>query len=177
MSDHINRVLWCLVGVFLVVTGIYFLIHPSATMVSIAWMFGLAMLVSGAVNCLIYLSNRRYYIDSTWLLANSVIDLLIGVLFLCSDWIAAAFLPILFGVWAVVSGVIKLVNAAMIRRMQMPTWGGLLVVGLVLLVFGVAVFFRPVLAAVAVSAIVAIVLITQGLLAIVRGLFASSIHR
>ena len=34
---------------FLVIMGLYFLIHPDATLVSIAWLLGAAMLVSGVL--------------------------------------------------------------------------------------------------------------------------------
>ena len=50
MKNKPGSMIWLIVGVFLLVMGLYFLINPYATLASIAWMFGLTMLVSGAAD-------------------------------------------------------------------------------------------------------------------------------
>ena len=72
---------------------------------------------------------------------------------------------------------IKCVGAAIYRRAGMLFWGAPLAIGLVILIFGLATFFKPDIAAIAISAVVAVVLMAQGLMAVMRGLFASSLHR
>ena len=96
MKDWFGRGIWFLVGMFLVIMGLYFLIHPDAALVSIAWLLGAAMLVSGASDLVVYLARHRAYIASGWFLADGIIDLLLGLLFVCNSWLAAELLPYAF---------------------------------------------------------------------------------
>ena len=179
MKSSLSRVLWSAAGLFLVVTGVYCIIRPDATMVSIAFILGLAMLVSGAADLAAYLMGRQKFIASGWFLADGIIDVVIGLVFMCNRWIASSLLPMIFAIWAVVSGVNKLVNASILRKCGSMAWGWSMVIGLLLAVLGVAALFKPVVAAVAIAVLVAVVLIAQGLLAIMRGLFADELflHR
>ena len=45
MKNKPGSLIWLIVGVFLLVMGLYFLVHPYETLASLAWMFGLTMLV------------------------------------------------------------------------------------------------------------------------------------
>ncbi|MCQ5128117.1 DUF308 domain-containing protein [Butyricicoccus faecihominis] len=177
MKDSVSRALWGAAGLFLVVTGVYFIIHPDATLVSIAFMMGLALLVSGGANLIVYVTRRRAYLASGWFLADGLVDVLIGLAFLCNRWIATSLLPFIFAVWAVISGLTKLVNASILRRFGSMAWGWSLVIGIILAALGVATFIKPLVAAVAIAVLVAVVLIAQGLLAIMRCLFISDMYK
>ena len=50
MRKTTSRVLWILVGVLLVITGIACFAHPAATLGSLAILLGIAMLFSGVVD-------------------------------------------------------------------------------------------------------------------------------
>ena len=76
-----------------------------------------------------------------------------------------------------ISGITKVMGAVLYRRQGMPFWGAQAVAGAAVLIFGVATLFRPMIAVVAVSFVVAVVLIIQGLMALMRGLFVSAPRR
>ncbi|HIV96755.1 MAG TPA: DUF308 domain-containing protein [Candidatus Agathobaculum stercoravium] len=177
MKNKPGSIIWLAVGVFLLVMGLYFLINPHATLASIAWLFGLTMLVSGAADLVLCVARQWAYGSSKWFFADGIIDLLVGIVFMCNSWLAAELLPYLLAAWAILSGVIKCVGALVYRGFGMPFWGVQFAVGVIVLVFGLVILFRPEIAAITISAVVAIVLIAQGLMALMRGLFASSPHR
>ena len=174
MKNMLTRVLWCGAGLFLVIMGFYFIIQPDATLISIALMLGLAMTVSGLANIIIYVLRRRFYLSPGWFLVDGVIDLLIGIIFLCNNLIAASLLPYIFGAWAIVSGVVKCINAFIYKKLEWAVWVCPLVIGAVLVLFGLVTFFEPLVAAAAISVIVAVILIAQGMMAVMRGFFDAS---
>ncbi len=177
MKNKPGSLIWLIVGVFLLVMGLYFLVHPYETLASLAWMFGLTMLVSGVADLVMYVARQWAYGASKWFFADGIVDLLIGILFLCNSWLAAELLPYALAVWAVLSGIIKAAGALVYRKFDMPFWGVQVAVGVIILVFGLVILLRPSVAAVAIAAVVALVLIVQGLMALMRGLFASFPHR
>ncbi len=173
MKNKPGSIPWILIGLFLLVMGLYFLVHPQETLLSVAWLFGLTMLVSGAADLVVYAARKWVYGLSGWFLADGIIDVLLGVVFLCNGWLAVEILPYVLAVWAVGSGVVKCAGALVYRRGGMPFWGVQLGVGAVVLLFGAAILMHPMIAVVAISVVIAIVLIAQGLMALMRGLFAS----
>lgn len=177
MKNKPGSIPWILIGLFLLVMGLYFLIHPQETLLSVAWMFGLTMLVSGAADLVVYAARKWVYGLSGWFLADGIIDVVLGVVFLCNGWLAVEVLPYVLAVWAVGSGIVKCAGALVYRRGGMPFWGVQFGVGVVVLLFGVAVLLHPMIAVAAISAVIAILLITQGLMALMRGLFASFPNR
>ena len=177
MKNKPGSIPWILIGLFLLVMGLYFLIHPQETLLSVAWMFGLTMLVSGAADLVVYAARKWVYGLSGWFLADGIIDVLLGVVFLCNGWVAVEVLPYVLAVWAVGSGIVKCAGALVYRKGGMPFWGVQFGVGVVVLLFGVAVLLHPMIAVAAISAVIAILLITQGLMALMRGLFASCPNR
>src|SRR5699024_6682536 len=118
-----GSIIWLAVGVFLLVMGLYFLINPHATLASIAWLFGLTMLVSGAADLVLCVARQWAYGSSKWFFADGLIDLLVGIVFMCNSWLAAELLPYLLAAWAILSGVIKCVGALVYRGFGMPFWG------------------------------------------------------
>ena len=131
------------------------------------------MLGTGAADLIVYVARKWVYGLSAWFLADGIIDVLLGIAFLCNGWLAVEMLPYILAVWAVVSGVVKCAGALIYRQSGMPFWGVQFGVGVIVLLFGVAILLRPMIAVVAISAIISIVLIAQGLMALMRGLFAS----
>ena len=72
MKNKPGSLIWLIVGVFLLVMGLYFLVHPYETLASLAWMFGLTMLVSGAADLVMYVARQWAYGSSKWFFADGM---------------------------------------------------------------------------------------------------------
>ena len=68
MRKTTSRVLWILVGVLLVITGIACFAHPAATLGSLAILLGIAMLFSGVVDLVIFATAHDAMYGSGWFL-------------------------------------------------------------------------------------------------------------
>ena len=69
MRKTTSRVLWILVGVLLVITGIACFAHPAATLGSLAILLGIAMLFSGVVDLVIFIAS--FTIQRDWVFKES----------------------------------------------------------------------------------------------------------
>lgn len=74
MRKTTSRVLWILVGVLLVITGIACFAHPAATLGSLAILLGIAMLFSGVVDLVIFATARDAMYGSGWFLLDGVLN-------------------------------------------------------------------------------------------------------
>nr|MDD6336480.1 DUF308 domain-containing protein [bacterium] len=172
MKHMVLRTLWVLAGLLLVGVGIFFMFSPGATLVSLSLLIGLAMLVSGILDVVVYIRLHDIMAAAGWVLADGIITILMSILLLFNQWATAAVLPFMFGMWLLFAGCSKLVGAFDAKRLAIRGWGWILALGIVLMAFGLLSFFKPVVAAVAISVIVGVTLVVQGVIEVLKGLFA-----
>ena len=150
MRKTTSRVLWILVGVLLVITGIACFAHPAATLGSLAILLGIAMLFSGVVDLVIFATARDAMYGSGWFLLDGVF-------------------PFIVGMWLVFSGTSRMVNSFDLRRMGVKGWGWFTGAGVVLMIAGFISFLYPVAGALILTWLVGFLLILQGVASILRG--------
>ena len=154
MRKTTSRVLWILVGVLLVITGIACFAHPAATLGSLAILLGIAMLFSGVVDLVIFATARDAMYGSGWFLLDGVLTILLSIFILGN----AAF-----------SGTSRMVNSFDLRRMGVKGWGWFTGAGVVLMIAGFISFLYPVAGALILTWLVGFLLILQGVASILRG--------
>ena len=153
MSRNVSRVLWVVAGVLLIVAGVLCLASPSLTLSSISLFFGVAMLLSGVVDIVIY----------------GILTVLLSLFILFNQWFTALTLPFIFGMWLMCSGISKFANSFELRRLGVRGWGWFTALGLILAALGFFSFLDPVAGMVAISALAGVFLILQGIASILRG--------
>jgi uncharacterized membrane protein HdeD (DUF308 family) len=136
-------------AVFALALGLVMLIVPGATLLLVAWAFGLYALVGGAAQTLDAIRRRQR--PRWWIaLLLGLIGVVAGVIALIWPFLTAVLLAVLVGSWALVTGVIEIVSAMRQRRERRRTaW--LVVAGLLSVVAGVLILIWPVHGAVAVA--------------------------
>ena len=144
MRKTTSRVLWILVGVLLVITGIACFAHPAATLGSLAILLGIAMLFSGVVDLVIFATARDAMYGSGWFLLDGVLTILLSIFILGNAAFTMVSLPFIVGMWLVFSGTSRMVNSFDLRRMGVKGWGWFTGAGVVLMIAGFISFLYPV---------------------------------
>lgn len=130
MRETVKRYsLWYLIqGVLLVVAGVLALIYPFIASVTVVFLLGWILIISGVLQGigLIGASNVPHY----WLqLISAVLAILIGVLLLRSPDSGLLIMTVLLIVYFMVEGIAKVIFALSIR--PFPNWGWVLGSGFV----------------------------------------------
>lgn len=172
MNRTISRVLWIAAGILLILAGIFCLLSPSAALSGLALYLGLAMLFSGIVDLVIFASASSRMVGSGWFLVDGILTVLLSLFLLCNQWFTALTLPFLFGMWLLFSGVSKFANSFELKRLGVRGWGWFTVLGIVLSAVGFFSFLDPLAGLVAITIVVGVFLILQGVASILRGCFA-----
>lgn len=139
---------WALVlrGLVAILFGVMAFVSPGAVMLSLALLFGLYLLVDGALGLVSALrawrADRRYWP----LLAEALLNILMGVIALAFPAGAILAFVIVTAIWALLSGGFMLAAAFQINRDQGRLW--LAIGGLVSIVWGILLIVTPMLGAV-----------------------------
>lgn len=110
--------IWHLVaGVIMLVLGMLIWANPSASLVGIAFYFGLMIFCLGCGY--VAFSFSQY---SGWYMIVGLFDIFMGLIFMTNLSLTVETLPIFFALWILASGAIQISGGLEIRKLGMP-WG------------------------------------------------------
>ena len=158
------RILTIASGLLMVVSGIFLVANKGITFLSVAFIVGIILLVCGIVECLSYTSFRGEDTqDKTWILIDGTTTFILGALILGSKLSADAVVPMVLGLWVLITGIRNFVRAWERVSTRDLTFYEHLIIGALNLIFGLYVFFDKDLFNLASITIVGICLLVQGL--------------
>ena len=177
MNNTLSRVLWIIAGVLLIVAGVYCFVSPEAALSGLSLILGLAMLFSGIVDIVIFASSRRFMLGSGWFLLDGIFTVLLAIFLLCNQAFTMLSLPFIFGMWLLFGGISRFVSSFDLQRLGVRGWGWFTALGILLTVAGILSFYDPISGAMALSWIVGLVLILQGIASIAWACFSGRFWR
>jgi uncharacterized membrane protein HdeD (DUF308 family) len=148
MNATLARHWWTIVlrGVIAVLFGVVALAAPVAVLLSLAFLFGIYMLVDGVIG--LVASVRAVVAHGHWgaLLAEAVLNILMGLIALFIPGAAVLAFVLLMAAWALVSGGLMLAAAVRLHASHGSWWLGL--GGVASLIWGVLLVAAPLMGAV-----------------------------
>ncbi|MDE7005182.1 MAG: DUF308 domain-containing protein, partial [Alistipes sp.] len=91
--------LMLLIGIALLVLGILVFVYPAQSYVSMAVIFGWAMLAAGILETVISTANDHFVTGRGWMLASGIIQIILGLILIFNVALSAAMLPVVLGFW------------------------------------------------------------------------------
>ena len=177
MSRTAYRVLWTVAGILLIVAGIVCICWEGAAVASLALFLGLAMLVSGVVDILIFFAERNVMFASGWFLVDGILTVILALFILFNQAFTMLTLPFVFGMWLIFSGITRFVQSFDLKAFGVRGWGWFTAVGLLLALAGVISFLNPIAGMEAISVVLGISLILEGVSALTRACCAGRFLR
>ncbi len=106
-------------GILFIVTGAFCFINPGQTFMTMAFVVGTVMVIWGIIHILSYLIGRgvRNRVDNNgWIFIDALLTLLLGILILFNQLTVDMAVPMVLGMWVMVSGLLRLEAASRIDR-------------------------------------------------------------
>jgi uncharacterized membrane protein HdeD (DUF308 family) len=171
------RVFKIAAGVILILTGVFCFANPGETFLSVAFLLGCAMLLSGisGISAYIWISRKREI--SNFLPAEGLMSVILGVLVLSNQLLADAAIPVFFGLWVMFSGVIRIVEGYTHRKSGWVELTWLLSLGALGVAAGLYSFFNTVLFAFSAITLVGILFVVEGMNVLLVGVNLNFHHR
>ena len=104
------RALSILAGVLLIIAGVVCLCHQETAVLSAGILLGAFMLVSGIVEIVLFVRWRDFYFGSAGLLLDGILTVLLSLFLLFNRAFTLLSLPMLFAMWLLFSGVMRVVE-------------------------------------------------------------------
>jgi len=114
-----TRVLLALLGVLSVIIGLWAVRHVLLTLLALVVLLGIFWVVNGAIEVFTALSHRGMA-DRGWTAAMGVLSVLAGIVVLIYPGPSLVTLSIVLGIWLLVYGVMEILAAFRLRRLNLP---------------------------------------------------------
>ena len=166
MKTGFLKVLWVISGILLIFAGMLSFLYPQSAVMTIAFIFGLIMLITGIFDIIIYFTIREYMLGAGWILVDGVLTSILSVLLLGNDFVTANVIPYIFAMWMLFSGVTKFISSFDLKKLNINGWGWLSLLGILGTVLGFICFLQPIVAANILGILMGIIFVFQGCFAL-----------
>ena len=168
------RVITLAGGFLMVATGAFCFINPGQTFMTMAFVIGSVMVINGVIHALGFLLARGSFgigDNNGWILIDAILTLLLGILILCNQLTVDMAIPMIFGMWVLVSGLLRFEAATRINRQKKPgNFKAAFITGVVTVLVGLIGFINPFVTYVSIIITLGIFLVVQGINSIELGI-------
>ena len=171
MLEYLSRSWWALAvrGALAALFGLAALIWPNITLRVLVWLFGFYAVVDGLLALAVLLVGGRLARGRRgWLVFEGIVGIAAGVVTFLWPGITALVLLYLIAAWAVVTGLLEIAVAVILRRELRGEWL-LALAGVLSVAFGVLLAARPGEGAIAIVSVIGVFAIVFGVALLVLG--------
>ena len=162
MKKTVGKTLWLIAGILLIFVGVVAMFSPTGVGQTIAFVLGVALLMAGIFDFVVYFLFRETVFGQKWVLMSGVLNLVLAALLLCNTVLASNAIAYLFAMWSIVSGINRFITALELKRVHMTGWIWLAILGICAIAVGFLSFFEPVVSLFAMGLIIGVTLILYG---------------
>ncbi len=165
MNESLSRTWWiyALRGVLAILFGVFAIMWPGLTLLSLIALFAIYALLSGAASVFGAMQMRKHDADWWLPLLLGLVSIGAGVIAIVHPGLTTLVLVLLIGANALITGVLDIATAIRLRKTIQNEWL-MILSGAASIVFGVLVFLFPAAGALALVWLISLYAFVTGLL-------------
>lgn len=161
------RTLTIISGILMFMTGVFCFVNSGQTFLAMAFIVGLVMVINGVIHTSAYLLGRGLNNrgdNNGWILADALITLLLGILVLCNQLVADTSIPMVFGMWVLVSGILRIEAATHINKeKKLTNFRTTTATGILAVIVGLFGFINPLVTWLSTVILLGMFMVVQGI--------------
>lgn len=139
-----NWWIFLILGIILVIFGIWVMMTPLESYITLAIFFSVMVFVNGIFDIAFSISNSNLLKGWGWHLAGGIFETLLGVILMIHPALTMNILPLMLGFWLMFGSVSIISGAFDLKSYKIKGWGWMLVLGILLMVFSFMVIGNPI---------------------------------
>ncbi|WP_236538874.1 HdeD family acid-resistance protein [Spiractinospora alimapuensis] len=178
MRELLSRRWWVFVvrGILAIIFGLLAVFWPGITLLVLVILLGAYLLVDGLFAIYHAFTHRQEHRPRWWLVFQGVLSVVLGALLLIWPTSGVLALVIVFGIWALASGIAQAVAAVQLRK-EIPNEWMLIVSAILTILVGLGLILLPLAGAFAIALLIGCFAILLGIAQIALGMRLRRAHR
>lgn len=162
-----------LISAALCALGIFLIACPQVMAAFLGIIFGILLIIFGAVRLVGYFSKKSIQSVFQFDLASGLILLALGIVILTNPESLMSFICITMGIFLLTDGIFKIQTALDTRRLGIGKWQVILIFAIITVIFGLTLMFRPGYGTDLIITILGISMLSEGILNFITAFIAS----
>ena len=164
-------------GILCVAAGIAVFVFPLESYVTLSIIFGVLMVIVGAVQLIVASSSNNYLAMRGYVITGGVLDLILGFFLCLYPGVTLVLLPIMLGIWMMYHSFMIIAFGGDLDTFNIKGNGLVIASGIVLLILSILILMNPFRAGIAAVVIIAGVgLLVFGLIMFMMSFKLKDIH-
>jgi len=159
-----------IMGIVLIIMGLWVFATPLTSYIALSIIFAVTFFVTGILEIIHALGNRREIDQWGWSLAGGVLDLILGILLLSQVEVSMLVLAFVVGFGVLFRSIFAIGHAIESKKRQYGPWGYLLFLGILGLIFSFIMIWNPLFAGLTIVFYTGMAFIMVGIFQIVLSL-------
>ena len=136
--------IWMVVtGTLLAILGIMCMFWSSASLVVLTLIVGIGFVVAGITQLVVYIRYHQLMGFSGWVLAEAIIDLVLGLMFTFSPVLLSNVIPWVIAIFIMAAGITQIVASIPAHSASAPGWAGIIILGILTIIFACLMIAYP----------------------------------
>lgn len=132
-----------IVGIVLVIAGVWTVAAPTASYLALAFLFALTFLIAGVAEIIFSVTNRSKIDYWGWFLAGGIFSTALGILLLAYPAVPIVALPFYVGFFVMLRSINAIGTSIDLKNFGVNDWGLLMLLGILGLLFSFVLFWNP----------------------------------
>ena len=138
-----TKIWMCLEGIALVALGVLCILHPGATLLSMAWVFGFIFLFGGCTQLSAWGATRGFMPLSGLTFFSSLLQIILGLVMVFHPAPVMVALPYVFAFWLLFEGINLAIGSFDFKRIGFRNWWFVCAIGALAACLGLYCLFNP----------------------------------
>ncbi len=166
-----------LIGIALIATAALIVSKPIEAYLGLSLAFAALVFVSGALNTVFSIANRKTMDGWGWYLLFGLVELFVGGSMLAFPPLSAEVLLLYMGFWFAFRGTMSMSYAWMLKQAGIKGWGWLMFFGLITLLFSFLMVMQPLFGVIGILVLTSLSFLFTGVFSILLGLELKKINK
>ena len=152
-----------ILGILFIIVGVWAIITPASTYLSLAILFSVTFFVAGILEIIYSISYRKQLDGWGWSLASGILNFIVGLLLIVYPQISIITLPLFVGFVVLYHSMMAIAWSIELKNYKVSDWGWLLFTGILGAIFSFILMWNPFFAGLTVAVFTGMALITIGI--------------
>ena len=166
-----------LLGLLYILIAICLMFTPLASYVALSVLFSVSMFVSGTLEILFAVTNRKNISSWGWYLAGGIIDMIFGFYLIAYPLLSMEVIPFIIAFWLMFRGFSSVGYAMDLKRYGTRDWGWYIAFGILAVICSLIILWQPAIGALYAVYMISFAFLIIGFFRIMLSFELKSLHK
>ena len=166
-----------LLGIVYIIVALWLMFAPLSSYVALSIVFSISMLISGILEILFAVSNRKGLPSWGWYIVGGIIDVILGIYLIAYPMVSMEVIPFIIAFWLMFRGFSSTGYSIDLKRYGTRDWGWYMAFGILAIICSLLILWQPAIGALYAVYMISFTFLIIGLFRVMLSFELKNLHK